>query len=291
MSENISLAVIGGSGLYSMPGLTDVSERRIDTPFGEPSDAVVIGTLEGTRVAFLARHGRGHRIMPTEVNYRANIYALKTLGVERIISVSACGSLREHLRPGDVVVPDQLFDHTRDRARSFFGRGLVAHVSVAEPFCGELSEHLLTATRAAADKSQVHRGGRLITIEGPRFSTRCESNTYRMWGMDVIGMTACPEAFLAREAEMCYAVMCHITDYDVWHDTAEPVSVEMVVRRLHQNTALAQQSVARLAAVLAAAPRTCHCGEAMAGALITEKAKIPDQTRRDLEPLIGRYLQ
>lgn len=291
MSDNVRIAVIGGSGLYNMPGLTDVSERRIDTPFGEPSDAVVIGTLEGVRVAFLARHGRGHRIMPTEVNYRANIYALKTLGVERIVSVSACGSLREHLRPADVVVPDQLFDYTRDRARSFFGRGLVAHVSVAEPFCGELSEHLLTATRAASDKSQVHRGGRLITIEGPRFSTRCESNTYRMWGMDVIGMTACPEAFLAREAEMCYAVMCHITDYDVWHDTAEPVTVEMVVRRLHQNTALAQQSVARLAAMLAAVPRTCHCGEAMAGALITDRTKIPERTLSELQPLIGRYLQ
>ena len=291
MSDNVRIAVIGGSGLYNMAGLTDVSERRIDTPFGEPSDAVTIGTLDGVRVAFLARHGRGHRITPTEVNYRANIYALKTLGVERIISVSACGSLREHLRPGDVVVPDQLFDFTRDRARSFFGRGLVAHVSVAEPFCSELGEHLLAATRAASEKSQVHRGGRLITIEGPRFSTRCESNTFRMWGMDAIGMTAAPEAFLAREAEMCYAVMCHITDYDVWHDTAEPVTVEMVVRRLHQNTALAQQAIAGLVATLAAAPRTCHCGEAMAGALITEKTKIPDQTLSELQPLIGRYLR
>ncbi|MBE9471060.1 MAG: MTAP family purine nucleoside phosphorylase, partial [Chloroflexi bacterium] len=202
MSETpIRIGVIGGSGLYQMEGLTDVEERRISTPFGDPSDAVTIGTLEGVRVAFVARHGRGHRIMPTEVNYRANIFALKRLGVEQVISVSACGSLREHLHPGEIVIPNQLFDFTKRREYTFFGDGLVAHVGVADPLCPRLSALLADAVEEAGDT--VHRGGRFITIEGPRFSTKGESFTYRAWGMDIIGMTTCPEAFLAREAEMC----------------------------------------------------------------------------------------
>ncbi|MCK4316016.1 MAG: S-methyl-5'-thioadenosine phosphorylase, partial [Anaerolineae bacterium] len=206
MSETpIRIGVIGGSGLYQMEGLTDVEERHISTPFGDPSDAVTIGTLEGVRVAFVARHGRGHRIMPTEVNYRANIFALKRLGVEQVISVSACGSLREHLHPGEIVIPNQLFDFTKRREYTFFGDGLVAHVGVADPLCPRLSALLADAVEEVNDT--VHRGGRFITIEGPRFSTKGESFTYRAWGMDIIGMTTCPEAFLAREAEMCYAVM------------------------------------------------------------------------------------
>lgn len=213
MTEKITLAIIGGSGLYSMPGLTETQEFDLETPFGKPSAPVVIGSLEDRRVAFLARHGIGHHIMPTEINYRANIYALKSLGVERVVSISACGSLREDYAPGQIVIPDQLFDNTKGRARTFFGEGLVAHAGVAEPFCSDLSTQLDKAfTQTSAT---VHNGGALITIEGPRFSTKAESNTYRAWGMSIIGMTASPEAFLAREAEMCYAVMAHVTDYEI----------------------------------------------------------------------------
>jgi 5'-methylthioadenosine phosphorylase len=264
----------------------------VGTPFGEPSDALVIGTLEGVRVAFLARHGRGHRISPSEVNYRANIFALKLLGVERVLSISACGSLREHLHPGDIVVPDQLFDHTHARARSFFGRGLVAHVSVADPFCGDLSARLAAATRAVAGRAggTVHQGGRFITIEGPRFSTRGESHTYRAWGCDIIGMTTSPEAFLAREAEMCYAVMAHVTDYDVWHATEEAVTVDMVIRQLQANTDLAQRALAGVVRELAGAERTCQCGSALSTALITERSRIPPDLIEELRPLVGKYL-
>jgi 5'-methylthioadenosine phosphorylase len=283
----IRIGVIGGSGLYGMRGLSDVIERRVSTPFGEPSDALLIGTLAGVRMAFLARHGRGHRISPAEVNYRANIFALKLLGVERVVSISACGSLREHLHPGDIVVPDQLFDHTHSRARSFFGRGLVAHVSVADPFCGDLSARVVAATRAA--EGAVHQGGRFITIEGPRFSTRGESHTYRAWGCDIIGMTTAPEAFLAREAEMCYAVMAHVTDYDVWHATEEAVTVDMVIRQLQANTDLAQRALTGLVRDLAAAERTCHCGSALGTAMITERARIPPGLIEELRPRVGKY--
>ena len=290
MSETpIRIGVIGGSGLYQMEGLTDVEERHISTPFGDPSDAVTIGTLEGVRVAFVARHGRGHRIMPTEVNYRANIFALKSLGVEQVISVSACGSLREHLHPGEIVIPNQLFDFTKKREYTFFGDGLVAHVGVADPLCPRLSALLADAVEEVNDT--VHRGGRFITIEGPRFSTKGESFTYRAWGMDIIGMTTCPEAFLAREAEMCYAVMAHVTDYDVWHETEEPVSVEAVIRILQQNTALAQQAIRLLVPRLTAAGRTCDCKDTLATAIITQRDVISEQVKRELAPIVGKYLR
>jgi len=285
----IRIGIIGGSGLYQMEGLSNVEERNVSTPFGEPSDALIIGTLEGVRVAFLARHGRGHVLMPTEVNYRANIFALKSLGVEQIISVSACGSLREHLHPGQVVIPDQLFDFTKKRDYTFFGEGLVAHISTDEPFCLRTSDLLADAVEEADDT--VHRGGCFITIEGPRFSTKGESFTYRAWGMDIIGMTTSPEAFLAREAEICYAVMAHITDYDVWHETEETVNVEMLLETLHANTELAQDAIRLLMPRLAAAERSCECGEALATALITQRDLIPKETREKLALLAGKYLE
>jgi 5'-methylthioadenosine phosphorylase len=289
MSETpIRIGVIGGSGLYQMEGLTDVEERNVTTPFGDPSDAVVIGTLEGVRVAFVARHGRGHRIMPTEVNYRANLFALKSLGVEQVISISACGSLREHLHPGEVVVPDQLFDFTKKREYTFFGGGLVTHIGVADPLCPRLSALLADAVDEAG--GTAHRGGRFITIEGPRFSTKGESFTYRAWGMDIIGMTTSPEAFLAREAEMCYAVMAHVTDYDVWHESEEPVTVEMIIRTLQQNAALAQRAVRLLVPRLAGAERACDCGDTLASAIITQRDLIPERVKRDLAPIVGKYL-
>jgi 5'-methylthioadenosine phosphorylase len=290
MTDNpIRLGVIGGSGLYQMEGLAGVEERHISTPFGDPSDAVVVGTLEGVRVAFLARHGRGHRITPTEVNYRANVFALKTLGVEQVVAISACGSLREHLHPGEIVVPDQLFDFTKKRAYSFFGGGLVAHIGVAEPFCGRLSALLAEASLEAG--GTVHRGGRFITIEGPRFSTRGESLTYRAWGMDIIGMTSSPEAFLAREAEMCYAVMAHVTDYDVWRETGEPVNVEMLLATLSANAALAQRTLHILVPRLATAERGCDCGATLATALITQRDLIPQELKERLAPIVGKYLK
>ena len=289
MSETpIRIGVIGGSGLYQMEGLTDAEERHISTPFGDPSDAVIIGTLEGVRVAFVARHGGGHRIMPTEVNYRANIFALKSLGVEQVISVSACGSLREHLHPGEIVIPNQLFDFTKKREYTFFGDGLVAHIGVADPLCPRLSALLADAVEEVNDT--VHRGGRFITIEGPRFSTKGESFTYRAWGMDIIGMTTCPEAFLAREAEMCYAVMAHVTDYDVWHETEEPVSVEAVIRILQQNTALAQRAIRLLVPWMTAAGRTCDCKDSLATAIITQRDIISKQVKRNLAPIVEKYL-
>ena len=281
------LAVIGGSGLYSMPGLKDVQEYSLTTPFGIPSAPIVVGTLEGLRTAFLARHGYGHHISPTEVNYAANIYALKSLGVSRVVSISACGSLRDDYAPGDLAIPDQLFDLTRDRRRSFFGDGLVAHIGVADPFCTELSAQVLHACQATG--AVVHAGGAFITIEGPRFSTKAESNTYRAWGMSLIGMTTSPEAFLAREAELCYAVMAHITDYDVWHVEEVPVSVEAVIAVLTHNTQVAQQSVANLAREMPA-ERTCACGQALRNALITNPQVIPAETRQKLDLLVGKYL-
>jgi len=288
MTENISLGVIGGSGLYSMGGLTDTREYDLETPFGKPSAPIVVGTLEGKRVGFLARHGIGHTLSPSEVNYRANIFAFKLLGAPRIASVSACGSLREDFAPGDFVVPDQLFDFTRQRARSFFGEGLVAHISVAEPFCPDLSPRVAAALSSAGGK--VHQGGSSITIEGPRFSTRAESNVFRAWGMSLVGMTTSPEAFLAREAGMCYAVIAHITDYDVWHASEAPVTVEMVIRTLSQNATTAQEAVRFLIRDLET-PRTCACADAPSDALITRPDQIPEGVRRKLEPLVGKYLK
>lgn len=279
--------MIGGSGLYEMPRLKNVQEYNIDTPFGKTSAPIVVGNLEGERVAFLARHGVGHHITPSEVPYRANIYALKSLGVQRIISISACGSLKEELSPGHIVIPDQIYDNTHGRARSFFGEGMVAHVSVADPFCADISDQLESAVRAA--EGVVHRNGIFITIEGPRFSTKAESNTYRSWGMSIIGMTASPEAFLAREAEICYATMAHVTDYDVWHVSEAPVTVEMVVSTLNKNTTLAQEAVRVLARNLKK-ERLCECGHALASALITRKDVVPPQTRQKLDLLINKYL-
>lgn len=288
MDDRPVLGVIGGSGLYSMDGLQHPQEHRLETSFGPPSSPIVVGMLEDRKVAFLARHGIGHTLSPSEVNYRANIYALKSLGVDRVLSVSACGSLREDYAPGEIVVPDQLFDHTRSRPRSFFGDGLVGHVNVADPFCPELSQWLAASVEAAG--GTVHRGGTTITIEGPRFSTRAESNTYRAWGMSVIGMTTAPEAFLAREAEMCYAVMGHVTDYDVWHVSEAPVSVEMVVRVLEDNTRLAQKAIAHLVKHLPP-ERTCTCGQALATALITRREFVPPEKRARLGLLVDRYLR
>jgi 5'-methylthioadenosine phosphorylase len=270
-----------------MPGLRDSRAHQIDTPFGQTSAPVVVGTLEGERVAFLARHGIGHHITPTEVPYRANIYALKSLGVERIVSISACGSLQEEFAPGHIVIPEQIYDNTNLRARSFFGEGLVAHVSVANPFCSDLSDQLEAAARSAG--GITHRGGAFITIEGPRFSTKAESNTYRSWGMSIIGMTASPEAFLAREAEICYATMAHVTDYDVWHVSEAPVTVEMVIQTLNRNTTIAQEAVRILTRQLKHA-RDCDCEHALATALITPKDMIPTETRHKLDLLINKYL-
>lgn len=282
------LGVIGGSGLYHISGLQNVQEQVISTPFGDPSAPLIVGELAGTAVAFLARHGIGHHISPTEVNYRANIYALKSLGVEQVISISACGSLREDYAPGDIVIPDQVFDLTRDRDRSFFGKGLVAHIGVADPFCNDLSNHLVDAVKQTG--ARLHLGGTFLTVEGPRFSTRGESNLYRTWNMSLIGMTTCPEVFLAREAEMCYAVMAHVTDYDVWHVSAEPVTVEAVIAILNQNTRLAQDALTNLARDLPAG-RACTCQNALSSALITAPERIPAETRQRLDLLVKKYLK
>lgn len=288
MPEAPVLGVIGGSGLYDIPAITDKETVEIDTPFGSPSSPIVIGTLGGRRVAFLARHGIGHWISPSEVNYRANIYALKKLGAPSIVSISACGSLRADYVPGDIVIPDQLFDFTRIRPRSFFGEGLVVHVGVADPFCTDLSSQLHQAVVKAG--ANVHMGGTLITIEGPRFSTKAESNTFRAWGMSIIGMTACPEAFLAREAGICYATMAHVTDYDVWHVSEEAVSVEMVVRTLMKNTEVAQVAIEKMLESLAP-ERTCNCASALKDAIITNPSRVPEETKQKLALLLGDYLK
>ncbi len=281
------IAIIGGSGLYSMPGLEDVQERVLTTPFGDPSAPIIVGRLEGESIAFLARHGIGHHISPSEINFRANIYALKSLGVERIVSISACGSLREDYALGDIVIPDQLFDFTKDRKRSFFGRGLVAHISIPDPFCADLSEIVYQAVKKTGNN--VHLGGSYITIEGPRFSTRAESNTFRTWGMSLIGMTTSPEAFLAKEAEICYATLAHVTDYDVWHISEEPVTVDMVIETLNRNTKIAQEAVHNLVSKLNP-ERLCDCEHALASALITDLDLIPPETRQRLGILVDKYL-
>jgi 5'-methylthioadenosine phosphorylase len=281
------LGVIGGSGLYGMANLQNQETLDIDTPFGKPSAPLVVGTLSGKRVAFLARHGIGHHISPSEVNYRANIYAMKKIGVKKIVSISACGSLREDYAPGHIVVPDQIFDFTHGRSRSFFGEGMVAHVGVADPLCADLSQQVLESVASAG--ATVHQGGTLITIEGPRFSTRAESNVYRGWGMAIIGMTASPEVFLAREAEICYSIMAHVTDYDVWHVSEEPVSVEMVIRTLMQNTEAAQKAITQLVENLQ--DDDCACQHALREAIITQGERIPAETRQKLDLLVGKYLK
>jgi 5'-methylthioadenosine phosphorylase len=285
--EQVKFAVIGGSGLYDMEVLTAVKEYKLKTPFGAPSDAIIVGTLSGQRVAFLPRHGRGHRLLPTEVNSRANIYALKQLGVERILSVSACGSLREEFAPRHIVIPDQLFDRTRGRNLTFFGNGLVAHIGLAEPFCAEFSAQVYEAVKQTG--ATVHRGATFVTIEGPRFSTKAESNLFRQWGFGIIGMTAIPEANLAREAEICYACMAHVTDYDVWHVEEEPVTVAMVIERLLANVDVSKQAIANLVPALPV-ERSCDCQHALRDALITNRDVVPERVKRDLAPIIGKYL-
>ncbi len=285
--EPVRIAVIGGSGLYSMPDVTDTTDQRIDTPFGPTSDSIVVGTLRGQRVAFLPRHGRGHVLTPSEVPYRANIYALKTLGVTHVLSISACGSLKEELEPGHIVVPDQLFDYTKDeRGRSFFGSGLVAHIGVADPFCPALSKVVAEASKAAG--GTVHEGGTFITIEGPRFSTKAESQVWRQLGFSIIGMTTTPEAFLAREAEMHYAVMAHITDYDVWH--TESVSADLVFSRFQQNIVLAQRTIGEFVARIGAGIQGCGCESALASAFATHRDRLSPQTVERLRPIVGKYL-
>lgn len=282
-----SVGVIGGSGLYDIEGLTAVREMRVRTPFGTPSDAIVVGTLDGTRVAFLSRHGRGHRLNPSEINYRANIYALKFLGVSRIISISAVGSMKESIRPGDIVLPDQFIDLTRRRPGSFFEGGMVAHVAFGEPICGGLAQDLDKAGRQA--DATLHRGGTYLCIEGPQFSTKAESRLYRQWGVDVIGMTNMPEAKLAREAELCYATMALVTDYDCWHDTVEAVTVEAILATLHRNVALAKRIVKAVVPSVAGAP-ACSCHRALDHAIVTVSKSVPAEVRKKLALLTGRVM-
>ena len=271
-----------------MAELTDREERLFSTPFGDPSGPYVLGTLRGQRVAFLARHGAGHRILPSELNFRANIYGFKVLGVERILSASAVGSLREEYKPLDIVVPDQFFDRTKGRISTFFGRGLVAHIAFAHPVCGHLSK--VAADAAASVGATVHRGGTYVNMEGPQFSTLAESKLYRAWGMDVIGMTNLQEAKLAREAEICYATLALVTDYDCWHPDHDSVTVEMIVQNLMQNAKTAQQAIAEAVGRLTG-PRTCACKDALAAAIITRPEAVPEHTKRDLAPIIGRYIK
>jgi 5'-methylthioadenosine phosphorylase len=280
------IGVIGGSGLYAMSGLSNTRELRVKTPFGEPSDKIVVGTLEGKRVAFLARHGRGHRILPTELNFRANIYAMKLLGVERIISVSAVGSLQENLRPGEFLVPDQFFDSTKGRKSTFFGEGLVAHVSFDKPTCPQLSTVLADACISAA--VPVHRRGTYINMEGPQFSTLAEAHFHRAMKFDVIGMTNATEAKLAREAEICYSTVAMITDYDCWHPEHESVTASQIIATLNQNASNAQ-NVLREAIKTMPAERKCKCGAALAHSLITDFKLVPAKTKKNLAAIIGKY--
>ena len=286
MSE-AAIGVIGGSGLYELPGMTDVRWRRLRTPFGDPSDEYCVGRLGSQPVVFLSRHGRGHTLMPSELNFRANIWGLKSLGVEWVISISAVGSMKEAIQPLDLVIPDQFFDATKRRISSFFGEGIVGHVGMAEPICPDLANVLDKAARQTG--ARVHRGGTYVCIEGPQFSTKAESRVYRSWGVDVIGMTNMPEVKLAREAELCYATLALATDYDVWHETHEAVSVEAVIRNLLHNVATAKDVLARAIPQIAP-PRTCECPRLLANAIITDPKKVSLTARRRLELLIGKYL-
>ena len=280
------IGIIGGSGLYSMPGFAAQEEVNIETPWGRPSDNYVVGTLAGKPVAFLARHGRGHRLMPSELNFRANIYGMKSLGVERILSLSAVGSLKEEHRPLDFVIPDQFFDRTRGRVSTFFGEGLVAHISFADPICPQLASVAYNAARTSAVNAK--KGGTYLCMEGPAFSTKAESNVYRSWGMDVIGMTNLQEAKLAREAEICYVTVAMVTDYDCWHDQHDAVTVTDIIANLNRN---AENAAKVVAAAVAAMPaeRTCKCGSALAHAIITDRSLVPESTRKKLDLIIGKY--
>ena len=285
------IGVIGGSGLYEIEGLTEVQEVTMETPFGAPSDAFITGRLGSARMVFLPRHGRGHRLLPSEVNYRANIYGLKKLGVEQIISVSAVGSMREDIVPGDIVVPDQFFDRTQGkRASTFFGNGVVGHVQFADPVCADLSQLLVVAAREVG--ATVHSGGTYICIEGPNFSTRAESNIFRSWGVDIIGMTNLPESRLAREAEICYGTIALATDYDCWHDVHDDVSVEAVIAIIKQNVATARNIIKTAVEKIVAqrSQRSCACAEALKYAIMTDNRLIPEETLQALEPIIGKYV-
>ncbi len=282
--------VIGGSGLYKMDALTDVEEVEIATPFGKPSDAFIVGSLDGNRVAFLPRHGRGHHLLPTEIPFRANIYAMKLLGVERIISASAVGSLREDVKPMDIVLPDQFFDRTRHRISTFFGEGIAAHVAMADPVCHDLCDVLESVGRQSLEGTDIHRGGTYLCMEGPAFSTRAESEVYRSWGMKIIGMTNLQEAKLAREAEICYATVALVTDYDCWHPDHDSVTVDMVIEYLNKNSANAQRLIAGAVKRLADEERACKCGDSLRYAIITAREKIAPETRNRLEAIIGKYV-
>src|SRR3989449_1287443 len=284
----VQIGIIGGSGLYDMADLTDRKDQTISTPFGDPSGPYVIGTLRGRRVAFLARHGVGHRLLPSELNFRANIYGFKVLGVERILSASAVGSLKEEYRPLDILVPDQFFDRTRGRISTFFGRGLVAHVAFAHPVCAELSA--IAADAATAVGATVHRGGTYVNMEGPQFSTLAESRLYQSWGMDVIGMTNLQEAKLAREAEICYTTLALVTDYDSWHPDHDSVTVDLIIANLLQNAKTAQRAIAEAVGRIKG-DRTCACKDALATAIITRSEHVPDEVKRELAPIIGKYIK
>jgi 5'-methylthioadenosine phosphorylase len=286
------IGVIGGSGLYEIEGLTDVREVKLDTPFGSPSDVYITGSLGEAKMVFLPRHGRGHRLLPSEVNYRANIYGMKTLGVENIISVSAVGSMKEEIVPGHIVIPDQFFDRTQGkRASTFFGDGVVGHVQFADPVCKDLSSILVASAQDVG--ATVHQGGTYVCIEGPNFSTRAESNIYRSWGVDIIGMTNLPESRLAREAEICYGTVALATDYDCWHDGHDDVSVEAVIAIIQQNVATAKQIIKNAANMIVQQrqQRNCPCAEALKFAIMTEKNLIPPETLKNLEPIIGKYIK
>jgi 5'-methylthioadenosine phosphorylase len=285
--EKVQIGIIGGSGLYDMPGVTDREEVTLTTPFGEPSGPYLLGTLRERRVAFLARHAAGHRILPSEINFRANIFGMKLLGVEHIVSASAVGSLKEQYKPLDIVIPDQFFDRTKGRASTFFGRGLAAHVGFAHPFCSILSGLVYESGRAAG--ATVHKGGTYVCMEGPQFSTLAESKLYRSWGMDIIGMTNLQEAKLAREAEICYSTIALVTDYDCWHPDHDSVTVDMIIANLMENAKTAQEIITGTVAKLPY-PRTCECASALKYALVTRPDAIPDQVKKDLAPLVGKYL-
>jgi 5'-methylthioadenosine phosphorylase len=286
-TDKVTIGVIGGSGLYEMDGLTGIRTVRLMTPFGRPSDEYIIGTLFGRRVAFLPRHGRGHRVMPTDINYRANIYGMKKLGVERIISVSAVGSMKEEIKPGDIVIPDQFYDHTKHRRSTFFGSGVVAHVGMADPVCADLSSTLIDSGIAVG--ATVHRGGTYLCMEGPQFSTQAESLTYRRWNVDVIGMTNATEAKLAREAEICYSTIALATDYDCWHHSEKAVTVEAVLEVMRHNIETSRAMIKQAVQLLPAA-RTCGCGEALRNSIMTPAKLIPAKTKKDLALIIGKYL-
>ncbi len=285
--EKTSIGIIGGSGLYQMAGLTGIEEMKVETPFGAPSDNLITGTLEGKRVAFLARHGRGHRILPSELNFRANIYAMKKIGVERILSASAVGSLKEEHKPLDIVIPEQFFDRTRGRISTFFGEGLAVHVSFAHPVCGDLGDKILAAGKQAG--VNVKRGGTYLCMEGPAFSTVAESNVYRSWGMDIIGMTNLQEAKLAREAEICYATIALVTDYDCWHPSHDAVTVDQVIAVLNQNSENAQRLIRETVRLLDE-KRPCKCGSALQSAILTDRSKVPSATKEKLKLLIQKYI-